>query len=152
MLDVHGELPVRYLSVLKGRKQISVAFVDFPHDPMLLRIEAVSGKIDERKQTVAVRCGLDNRQRIFRPGLRVRMYFPGERHANALVIPRSALLEEEGVFSAFVAEQDRARKRRLKVGIKGDDQIEVLSGLKENERVITKNAYSLTDGMKVILE
>lgn len=152
ILDVHGELPVRYLPVLKGRKYISVAFVDFPHDPVSLRIEAVSGKIDKRKQTVAVRCGLENRNRIFRPGLRVQMYFPGERHAGALVIPRSALLEEEGVFSAFVAEGGRAKKRSLTIGILGNDRIEVLSGLKENEQVITEKAYSLTNGMKVIVE
>jgi len=152
VLDVHGDLPVRYLSVLKRRKTIVVSFVDFPQDPLSLRIEAISGKVDVRKQTVAVRCGLNNRSGVFRPGMRVRMFFPGETHSNALTISRAALLEEEGVFSAFIVEGDRAVKRKLKVGIFGDERVEVLSGLNENEQVIIVKAYSLTDGMKVIVQ
>ena len=152
VLDVMGDLPVKYLPVLKKEKYITVTFVDFPHTPMVLKIEALSGKVDEKKQTVAVRCGLDNREGIFRPGLRVRMFFPGEVHHNTLVIPREALLEEEGVFSAFVLEGDHASKRILKTGIVGGDKVEILSGLNENEEVITVKTYSLTDGMKVIVE
>lgn len=152
ILDVHGDLPVRYLSLIKNRKNLAVGFIDFPHTPMSLRIEAISGKVDERKQTVAVRCKLDNKKGIFRPGMRTRISFPGKTHANTLVIPRSALLEEEGVFSAFILENGRASKRRLDVGILGNDLVEVRSGLNEHEQVITAKAYSLTDGMKVIVE
>ncbi len=152
VLDVYGDLPIRYLSLVKKRKSIIVTFVNFPHAPISLRIDAISGKVDERRQTVAVRCGLNNKQGIYRPGMRVRMHFPGETHSKTLIIPRSALLEEEGVFSAFTIDRDRAVKRRLKVGIFEDDRVEVLSGLNENEQVITVKAYSLTDGMKVIVE
>ncbi len=152
VLDVLGDLPVRYIPLLKSRKTVMVTFVDFPYKPMSLKLEAISGMVNEKNQTVLIRCGLPNRQRIFRPGLRVRMYFPGETHKNTVVIPRDALLEEEGVFSAFVLKGDHAEKRQIKVGIIGYDKIEVLSGVKENEQVITEKAYSLTDGMKVIVE
>jgi len=152
ILDVLGDLPVRYLPVLKKRRHITITFVDFPHRPLVLNIEAISGKVDEKKQTVAIRCGLNNREGIFRPGLRVKMYFPGETHRNSMVIPREALLEEEGIFSAFILDDGHASKRNLKVGIFGGDKVEVLSGLNENEQVITEKAYSLTDGMKVIVE
>ena len=152
VLDVHGDLPVRYLSLVKKRKSIIVTFVNFPHAPISLRIDAISGKVDERRQTVTIRCGLNNNQGIYRPGMRVQMYFPGETHLKTLIIPRSALLEEEGVFSAFTIEGNRAVKRRLKVGIFEDDRVEILSGLNENEQVITVKAYSLTNGMKVVVE
>ncbi len=152
ILDVLGDLPVKYLPVLKKRKYITVIFPDFPTKPLSLKIEAISGKVDEKKQTVAVRCGLDNGKRTYRPGMRVKMYFPGETHKKALVIPRPALLEEEGVFSAFILQDGHAVKRHLKLGITGADKVEVLSGLEENEQVITMKTYSLTDGMKVEVE
>lgn len=152
ILDVLGDLPVRYLPVLKKRKYVTVIFPDFKDNPLRLKIEAISGKVDEKKQTVAVRCGLDNRKGIYRPGMRVKMYFPGETHEQAMVIPRPALLEEEGVFSAFVLQDGHAVKRHLEVGIVGADKVEVLSGLMENEQVITMKTYSLTDGMKVKVE
>ncbi len=151
-LDVLGDLPLRYLPLIKNRRTVMVSFVDFPHKPIPLKIEAISGKVNEKNQTVLIRCGLPNKQGLFRPGMRVMMYLPGETHKNTLVIPRSALLEEEGIFSAFVMKGDHAEKRQIKTGIMGNDKIEVLSGVKDNEQVITEKAYSLTDGMKVILE
>jgi len=119
---------------------------------MTLPIEAVSGEVDELKQTVAVRLGLDNPTGEFRTGMRVRMYFPGKTHEATLVIPREALLEEEGVFSTFVVKSNRVEKRLLEVGILQGDRSEILSGLKENEEVVTQKAYSLVDGAEVIID
>ncbi len=152
ILDVIGDLPVRYVPVLVKKKYVNVTFPDFPGKTLYLKIEAISGKVDEKKQTVGVRCGLENRKGMFRPGMRVRISFPGATHAKTLIIPRPALLEEEGVFSAFVFEDGHAVKRRLELGIVGGDKVEVLSGVNENEQVITVKTYSLTDGMKVITE
>ncbi len=151
-LDVHGDLPVRYLPLIHGEKSLGVEFVDYPHQPMTLPIEAVSGEVDELKQTVAVRLGLDNPTGEFRTGMRVRMYFPGKTHEATLVIPREALLEEEGVFSTFVVKSNRVEKRLLEVGILQGDRSEILSGLKENEEVVTQKAYSLVDGAEVIID
>ena len=152
-LDIHGDIPVAYLKLVKKIKYIHVAFVNYPHKPLVLKVQAIGGKVDQAKQTVPVRLGLDNRNGEFKPGMMVRLYFPGQLHKDALTIPRTALLEEEGVFSAFVLHNNMTvEKRPITLGIVQDDHVEVLSGLKEGERVATQKAYSLTDGMEVIAE
>ena len=151
-LDVHGDLPLRDLPLVRKLKRIAVSFVDYPYPPLSLPIEAIGGKVDEAKQTVPIRLALDNRDGRFRPGMQVRLTFPGQRHKATLVIPRAALLEEEGVFSAFVVKGSKVEKRRLTLGILHADRVEVRSGLQEGERVATQKAYSLTDGMEVIVE
>jgi len=151
-LDVHGDLPVRYLPLVRKLKSITVAFVDYPHAPVLLPIEAIGGKVDEAKQTVPIRLVLDNRTGEFRPGMQVQITFPGQMHKAALVMPRAALLEEEGVYSAFVVKGGKVEKRHITLGILDDEHVEVLSGLNEGEQVATQKAYSLTDGMEVVVE
>ena len=152
-LDIHGDIPMAYLKLVRRIKFIHVAFVNYPHKPLILRIQAIGGKVDQAKQTVPVRLGLDNRYGEFKPGMPVRLYFPGQLHKDALTIPRTALLEEEGIFSVFVLHKDNTvEKRHITLGIIQDDHVEVLSGLKEGERVATQKAYSLTDGMEVIAE
>ena len=148
-LDVHGDLPVKYLPLVSNLRTISVGFVNYPHASMRLPIEAVSGKVDESKQTVAVRLGLDNKSDEFKPGMIVRLTLPEKVHRAALVIPRSALLEEEGIYSTFVLHKDTVEKRLIKVGIMQDDAVEVIDGLSEGEQVATEKAYSLVDGMEV---
>jgi multidrug efflux pump subunit AcrA (membrane-fusion protein) len=151
-LDVHGDLPLRHLSRVRQLKTIRVSFVSYPHDPLALPIEAIGGKVDEAKQTVPIRLGLDNRSSEFRPGMLVQLTFPGHSHPAALTIPRAALLEEEGVYSTFVMHGSQVEKRNITVGILQDDFVEVLSGISDGEKVATQKAYSLTDGMEVVVE
>jgi HlyD family secretion protein len=61
-------------------------------------------------------------------------------------------LEEEGMFHVFVLNDKRVQKREVKVGILHDDRVEILSGVSDNERVVTEKAYSLEDGMEVVAE
>ena len=151
-LDVHGDLPLRHLARVRQLKTIRVSFVSYPHDPVSLPIEAIGGKVDEAKQTVPIRLGLDNRSGEFRPGMLVQLTFPGQTHQAVLTIPRAALLEEEGVYSTFVVRGSLVEKRTITVGILQDDFVEVISGVAEGEKVATKKAYSLTDGMEVVVE
>lgn len=151
-LDIYGDLPLRNLPVVRNLKSIDVVFLDYPHAPLSLPIEAIGSSVYTAKQTVSVRLGLDNRKRDIRPGMQVQLRFPGERHPSTLVIPRTALLEEEGIYSAFVVEGNTVEKRHLLLGILDNDRVEVCSGLKESERVVSEKAYSLTDGMEVIVE
>ncbi len=79
----------------------------------------------------------------------VSLVFPDKVHTGTLVISRPALLEEEGIYSVFVVKENRVEKRKVQIGIKHDDYVEVIHGLEEGEMVANRKAYSLTDGMKV---
>ena len=62
----------------------------------------------------------------------------------ALVIPISALLEEQGIFYAYVqTEGESFQKRELKLGASDGMNVQVLSGIAEGERVVTKGAYQI---------
>ncbi len=152
VLDIYGDLPVRYLPLIRTMTHIPVTFVGYPRSPLSLPLKAVSGRVDDTKQTLPIRLELGNAGREYRPGMLVRLLLPDRVHESALVIPRSALLEEEGIYSAFVIKDGKAEKRILRIGITGTDWVEVLSGLAEKESVVTDKAYSLTEGMEVITE
>jgi len=151
-LDIYGDLPITYLPRVKQLKALRITFVNYPHKPVLLPISAFDGQVDEKKQTIQIRLALDNQQDDYRPGMMVRLEIPDNVHAGALVISRPALLEEEGIYSVFVCKDNRVEKRRVQIGIKHDDYVEVLSGLEEGEFIANRKAYSLTDGMKVQIQ
>jgi Cu(I)/Ag(I) efflux system membrane fusion protein len=151
-LDIYGDLPVTYLPRVKQLKSLKIIFVDYPHRPMLLAISAFDGQVDVQKQTIQIRLALDNQQDEYRPGMMVRLEIPDKVHPGALVISRPALLEEEGVYSVFILKDNQVEKRKVQIGIKHDDYVEVLSGLAEGDLVANQKAYSLTDGMKVQIQ
>ncbi|MGW8316840.1 MAG: efflux RND transporter periplasmic adaptor subunit [Bacteroidales bacterium] len=151
-LDIYGDLPVIYLPQVKQLKSLRILFVDYPHRPLILPISAVDGQVDMQKQTIQIRLALDNPRDEYRPGMMVKLEFPDQVHRGALVISRSALLEEEGVYSVFVVHDHQVEKRDVQIGIKHDDYVEVISGLTEGDVVANEKAYSLTDGMKVQIQ
>ena len=61
-----------------------------------------------------------------------------------LVIPVSALLEEQGIFYAYVQKDgERFQKRELKIGPSDGKNVQVLAGITEGERVVTKGGYQI---------
>lgn len=79
----------------------------------------------------------------FVPGSVVEVFLLSETKP-ALVIPTSALLEEQGIFYAYVqTEGESFQKRELKTGASDGLNVQVLSGIAEGERVVTKGAYQI---------
>ena len=69
---------------------------------------------------------------------------------NALVVPRSAILERgqlEGVY--VVGSSGLAEYRLVKTGRTLSDRVEILSGLSDGERVATSQLDRLSDGVRV---
>ena len=66
---------------------------------------------------------------------------------NALTIPLSAL--DENKKNIFVVKENILEKREVKIGADDGKFVEILSGLRENEIVVTSATKGLEDGMKV---
>jgi membrane fusion protein, heavy metal efflux system len=63
---------------------------------------------------------------------------------DALVIPVSALIEEQGIFYVYVqTEGESFQKRELKLGANDGQKVQVLSGVNAGERVVTKGGYQI---------
>jgi membrane fusion protein, heavy metal efflux system len=92
---------------------------------------------------IPVHFQIDGRPGII-PGSFAEVYLKTVPIYNALVIPTSALVEEQGIFYAYVqTEGESFQKRELKLGANDGEKVQVLSGLTEGERVVTKGAYQI---------
>lgn len=78
------------------------------------------------------------------PGSVAEVYLKFNEIQNALVIPVTALIEEQGSFYVYVQTAGESfQKREVKLGAADGIQVQVLSGLSEGERVVTKGAYQI---------
>ena len=151
ILDVQGEVPVQFLDIARKAKRLEVEFTNFPAQPLNLPIETFTGEVS-KNQSLIVRLKLENPSLKYRPGMRVKISFPTPAHANALLVPQQALVEEEGKYFLFTIENGLTQKRSVDVGIMKDDVVEIMSGVEENQSVVIEKAYSLKDNMEVITE
>jgi len=80
-----------------------------------------------------------------------RLTLGGDR--PALILPAGAFLERTGGDWAMVADSGgkRAERRRIRIGRRSTDQVEVLSGLRPGERVITSDYTGFQKIDRVVL-
>ena len=77
-------------------------------------------------------------------GSSAEVYLKSTPIPNALVIPVSSLLEEQGNYYVYVQTGGESfQKREITVGASDGENVQVLSGIEEAERVVTKGAYQI---------
>lgn len=78
------------------------------------------------------------------PGSVAEVYLKSSPIPNALIVPVSSLLEEQGNFYVYVQSGGESfQKREVKIGASDGIYVQLLSGVSEGERVVTKGAYQI---------
>ena len=82
-------------------------------------------------------------------GYRVHARIVVWQRADAVRVPLSALFRDGDRWAVFVLAGDRARKRAIEIGRRGEREAEVLSGAAAGDVVIVHPGDRLTDGARV---
>jgi HlyD family secretion protein len=117
-------------------------------------VTLVSPALDPNSTTVEIWVQVPNPKQQLRPGTTGQVSITAQTVHDALIIPAVALLNANGdQAQVMVVGQDgTAKSRDVKTGIKNSDDIQVLSGLKAGEQVVTVGAYGLKEKTRVKIE
>lgn len=176
LLDRPGQLVnpgtaiLKLADVRRMRIQVKVAEKDAPHlkggrpgegTEAVVRFPALGDKtlattvsevfppLDPTTRTTTVELVVENPNGSIRAGMYAIVDLVLGKKAEAILIPRQAILQVEGQPAVFVTDSVVAMKRPVTLGLAAKDQVEVLDGVKEGELVITKGNRGLTDFQEV---
>jgi cobalt-zinc-cadmium efflux system membrane fusion protein len=77
-------------------------------------------------------------------GSGVQVYLMSDSTSEALVIPLTSILEEQGIYYVYVQTGGESfQKREVTLGANDGKDVQVVSGVSEGERVVTKGAYQI---------
>jgi len=114
------------------------------------KIIYISPSNDSTSQAFSLRIALTNIDSSVRTGMFTRTVINTIVRPNILVLPKSAVLNKNGVNYVFVANgQNIVEQRTIQVGATSDDGVEILGGVTDNELVITSNLSRLKSGMTI---
>lgn len=113
------------------------------------RVSIIYPHMEEKTRTLKVQALIPNRDGLLRPGFfaRVTLYTGPAR--DIVVVPVTALLYEESTITVFVVNGKQAHVRKVKIGAKYGDLMEIVEGVKESETVVTVGQNNLAEGAKV---
>jgi membrane fusion protein, multidrug efflux system len=118
--------------------------------PLLARLSFIDNAIDVASGTVRMRAVLDNRQRQLWPGQYLRVQFVDLRLANAISIPRRAVLSSSQGYSLWVLDdKNSAQQRSVKLGAAIGDNVLISDGLRAGDRYVLDGLFKVQPGITV---
>ena len=118
------------------------------------RVSLVSPALDPGSTTVEVWVEARKPDPAMRPGMTVPVTMTAKAAKDAIVAPATAVFhnEEAGDYLMLAGSDGKAHLTKVQTGIRNKDSVQIVSGIKEGDPVITSGAYALPDGTKIETE
>jgi len=147
-LEATLNAPEREIETLKAGQTLQLSVDALPGKTFEGRIDRVSPVVDSGSGTFRVICAFDGGG-LLQPGMFGRIRIEYDQRANALVIPRTALLEDGNAPAVFTVKADKAVRTALKLGYVDGEWVEVREGLREGDPVVVAGKAALREGSAV---
>lgn len=114
------------------------------------RVDFVDNVVDGKTGTVVLRARFDNPNQLLVPGLYVSTMLGRKETSEVLVIPQSAVQENQaGKFVMVVGSDNKVEQRSIETGKTYAGELEVASGLNPDEQVIVEGIQKVRPGLLV---
>jgi membrane fusion protein (multidrug efflux system) len=120
--------------------------LDSSEDLLEGTITLVSPIIDPTSGTIKVTVEVTDYPKTTRPGDFAEVRIVTDRHSDAILVPKTAVITDKGDRVVYVAADSTAQRRVVEIGFQDDLQAEIASGLAPGELVVIQGQRSLKDG------
>ena len=110
------------------------------------RVDSIAPAADPQSMTYPVVINIANASHVLKPGMFAEIKLATEKKAGVIAIPKAAV---SGINVVYVVKDNKVTAVTIEKGIENADLVEVLSGIKEGDVVVTKGQNLLYNGAKV---
>jgi RND family efflux transporter MFP subunit len=149
-LKLEVSISEQYFKNVKLGQKAKLEADAYPGSDFEGTVSKINPTIDKYTRTFDVEIKVPNANNVLRPGMYVRAkLFIGEEKITA--VPRSAILRmaASNVFYAFVIENNIAKRVTITRGEEYDEIVEINSGLKAGDVIVTTGQGILKDSSQV---
>jgi Cu(I)/Ag(I) efflux system membrane fusion protein len=140
---VEAELYPQEVSRIKEGDPVQVAVQGSTQGPVPAKVTFLSPELRAASQVVLLRAELSNPEGRLLPGMQANVILPA-RQSKTLTLPTDAVIRDgKGSHVWVQSGKDTFKARKVTLGQESADQVAILSGLKENDKVVTSGAYLL---------
>jgi membrane fusion protein (multidrug efflux system) len=150
-LDFH--VPSRFLKELKEGLEVAATTDAYPGQIFKGVIETVLPQVDRVTRTIQVRAKLDNASGALLPGLLMKVQLQ-QTPRTALFMPETAVVPMADKQFVYVLKEDennlfKLMRRQVQLGSREPGWVEVVSGVKAGEWVVSQGALKVRPGQLV---
>ena len=149
-LKSYVNIPEKNVPLLKNVTGIILTADALPGVNFSAIVNKISEAVDLTTRTMQVEVDIDNTNKMLKPGMFANITMVLDKKENTLILPNQVALDDDrGNFVYLLKPDSSVEKRYIKIGIKQDTKVEVLSGITENDPLVFVGQSLVRDKMKV---
>ncbi|MGD0252563.1 MAG: efflux RND transporter periplasmic adaptor subunit [Verrucomicrobiota bacterium] len=149
-LRVYVRAPQPFVHAIMPGQKAELTFLELPSRIFEAKVTRTAGAVDPTSRTLQVELQVPNPRGEILAGSYAQVRFNEAAAANVLTLSGNALIfRSQGMQVALIGADNKVNLRSIKLGRDFGDTVEVLDGLKADDRVIDNPPDSIADGMTV---
>ena len=150
-LKVEFAVPERYAKDIKPGVSLNFS-VDGFLQTFPAKVYAKEAVIDINTHTLTVRALYANANGLLTPGRYASVNLKKQEIKDAIAIPSEAVVPEMGKDKVYLYKSGKAQPVELKLGLRTEDRVQVLEGLRVGDTLITSGTLQLRTDLPVVLD
>ena len=146
-MDVN--LAEKDLSYVKTGQNVKVTNYTLPEDTLKGTVSQISPAIDADTRSFKTVINITNPDLLLRPGMFAKGEIVVASVDSTIVIPKDVILSKQRGSTVFVVDKGLAQERIVTFGLENPEEVQIISGLEKNERLVIKGFETLRNRSKV---
>ncbi|MGE5126317.1 MAG: efflux RND transporter periplasmic adaptor subunit [Betaproteobacteria bacterium] len=134
-LRVRLKVPEKMAGWVAVGQRVTVRVEAYPDRTFLGKISRINPSVEPQTRAFELEALLDNQDGALKPGFFARATIASSHLDRALLVPREALRYLYGVYKVYAVDRGTLRETEVKLGARDGQEVEVVEGLKEGDRV-----------------
>jgi RND family efflux transporter MFP subunit len=154
--EIEVDVNESYIARVQPGQPVTAVLDAYPDWQIPSKVRTIIPSADRQKATVKVRISFLKLDPRILPDMGVKVTFLGEERkkqtgaaAAAILIPQTAVVDDNGKTVVFLVRNDKAERRAVTVGNSRGSDREVIAGVSIGDTLITKPPANLRDGQSV---
>jgi membrane fusion protein (multidrug efflux system) len=147
-LKIDVSVPEKYAGTIQvgDNMQCNVAGIDAP---FVARVIAIEPQIDEMTRNLKVRAMIQSANSKLVPGAYVKVNLKLKETPNAIMIPSNTVIPDDRATRVLITDSSKVKFVEIEIGTRTATEVQVVSGLKSGDTVLTTGLLQAKPGMPV---
>lgn len=146
---VEVNLPEKYINEVMIDQPVRIMNYTLPNDTLTGNVKELSPAISTETRTFKGIIQVTNPDLKLRPGMFAKADIVLARKDSVIVIPKDIIISSQRGKSVFIVDNGTADEKRITIGYENQNEAEITSGLKMNDRLVIKGFETLKNRSKV---
>lgn len=149
-VKIQAEVPERYSGSVSVGTAAIITFDALPGDTIKAKVTYASSTISSANRAMIAEMVIQNPGRKIKPEMVAKVKLLRQLKANAVLISENLVqLVDRDRTIVYIENNNRAEERKIKLGGRQGNLVEVLDGLRKGDRLIVAGFQKLVDGQAI---